>query len=148
MRYLVDTNVIFAVAPTIKISRPVLAQWMDANSQSLFVSVVTIAEITDGITKARREGAVRKAVSLSDWLQHLLHLYGGRMLVFDLAAAQVAGILSDLARSRGHAPDFPDIAIAATARLHDLTILSRNVRHFVPMDVIVIDPFAALPASE
>jgi len=147
MRYLIDTNIISAVAPTIKISRPVLAQWMDENSQSLFLSVVTIAEITDGINKTRREGAVRNAASLSDWLQHLLHLYGDRMLAFDLAAAQLSGTLSDLARSRGYAPDFPDIAIAATARLHELTILTRNVRHFAPMDAIVIDPFEALPSE-
>ena len=59
----------------------------------------------------------------------------------------VTGALSDLARSRDHAPGFADIAIAATARHHNLTILSRNARHFVPMGVAVADPFDRLPPN-
>jgi predicted nucleic acid-binding protein len=66
-------------------------------------------------------------------------------LAFDTACAEIAGTLSDLARGRGHAPGFADIAIAATARRHRLTILSRNVRHFAVMDADVIDPFGGLP---
>src|SRR5712675_1449648 len=54
--YLVDTNVISAAAPSRPVS-PALIEWMDAHSASLFLSVVTVAEIEDGIAKARREGA-------------------------------------------------------------------------------------------
>jgi predicted nucleic acid-binding protein len=79
------------------------------------------------------------------WLKTVLHLYGERVLAFDSAAAEIAGTLSDLARGRGHTPSFADIAIAATARKHNLTILSRNARHFGPMDAAVIDPFQQLP---
>ena len=144
-RYLVDTNVISAVAPTTTVKCAELAAWMDAHSSDLFLSAITIAEITDGIAKAKREGARRKAVDLSAWLQAVLHLYGDRVLAFDSPTAEIAGALSDLARSRGHAPGFADIAIAATARRHDLTILSDNERHFVPMEVAVINPLRALP---
>jgi predicted nucleic acid-binding protein len=42
----------------------------------------------------------------------------------------------------------PDIAIAATAHRHDLTILSRNKRHFAPMDLAVVDPFEELPPDK
>lgn len=144
-RYLVDTNVISATPPTIPVRRAELVAWMESHSADLFLSVVTIAEIADGIAKTGREGARRKASALSAWLQALLHLYGDRVLVFDSPTAEVAGVLSDLARGRGHAPGFADIAIAATARRHGLTILSRNARHFAPMDVAVIDPLRALP---
>jgi toxin FitB len=144
-RYLVDTNVISAVAPTAAVKRTELAAWMDSHSPDLFLSAISIAEIADGIAKAKREGARRKADDLSAWLQTVLHLYGDRVLSFDSATAEIAGALSDLARGRGHAPGFADIAIAATARQHDLTILSRNGRHFAPMDVAVIDPLRALP---
>ena len=144
-RYLVDTNVISAAAPTAAVNRPALTAWMDKRSSDLLLSAVTVAEIADGIAKARREGASRKASGLAEWLETLLHLYGDRVLPFDAATAEIAGALSDLARGRGHAPGFGDIAIAATARRHDLTILSRNARHFVPMDVIVADPFRELP---
>jgi predicted nucleic acid-binding protein len=147
-RYLVDTNVISAAAPTTAVRRPELIAWMDARSPDLFLSAVTIAEIADGIAKAKREGARRKAADLSAWLQTVLHLYGDRVLSFDSATAEIAGALTDLARSRGHAPGFADIAIAATARRHDLTILSRNERHFAALDVLIVNPFRALPASE
>jgi predicted nucleic acid-binding protein len=144
-RYLVDTDVISVIAPTKAVSRPELAQWMDAHSSALFLSAVTIAEIADGIAKARREGTTRKASAVSAWLRTVLHLYSDHVLPFDAATAEIAGALSDLARGRGHAPGFADIIIAATAQRHNLTILSRNERHLAPMDAVVVDPFRGLP---
>ncbi len=122
-----------------------LAAWMDKHSDVLFLSAVTIAEIADGIAKARREGARRKAADLSGWLETVLHLYAERVLNFDVETAKLAGGLSDLARGQGQAPGFADIVIAATAQRHGLTILTRNLRHFVPLGVRVIDPFLVLP---
>ena len=147
-RYLIDTNVISAAAPTTAVKRPELIAWMDSHSPDLFLSAITIAEITDGIAKAKREGARRKASDLSAWLRAVLHLYGDRVLPFDTPTAEIAGALSDLARGRGHSPGFADIAIAATARRHELTILSRNERDFAPMDVAVVDPFRKLPSGK
>ena len=144
-RYLVDTNVVSATAPTAGVRRSELMAWIDSHSPGLFLSAVSVAEIADGIAKANREGATRKASDLSAWLQTVLHLYGDRVLPFDSPTAEIAGALSDLARGRGHSPGFADIAIAATARRHDLTILSRNERHFASMEVAVIDPFQKLP---
>jgi toxin FitB len=146
-RYLIDTDVISATAPSKRVQRAELAAWMDAHSSELFLSAVTIAEFASGIAKLKREGARRRTASLSAWLQTLLHLYGDRVLPFDTPTAEVAGALSDLARSRGQSPGFADIAIAATAQRHSLVILSRNSRHFAPMGVTFIDPFAGLPAS-
>ena len=147
-RYLVDTNVISATSPTTVVRRPELIEWMDLHSSDLFLSAVTIAEIADGIAKAKREGAKRKAADLSAWLRTVLHLYGDRVLPFDGPTAEIAGLLADLARGRGHSPSFADIAIAATARRHELTILSRNIRHFAPVDVAVTDPFQSLPPGK
>jgi hypothetical protein len=144
--YLVDTNVISARGP----ARPVplaLTEWMDTHSAALFLSAVTVAEIEDGIAKSRREGATRKSADLAAWLETLLHLYGDRVLAFDTATARIAGGLSDRARGLGQAPGFADIIIAATAQQHGLTILSRNLRHFEPFGVGVIDPFKRLPVG-
>ena len=118
---------------------------MELHSQDLFLSAISIAEIADGIAKARREGARRKSSALSAWLQAVLHLYGDRVLPFDGPTAEIAGTLADLARGRGHSPGFADIAIAATARRHNLTILTRNERHFSAMDAAVLDPYQKLP---
>ena len=71
---------------------------MDAHSDSLFFSVVTAAEIEDGIAKLRREGATRKSTDLAAWLESLLHLYGNRILVFDTPTARIAGAMADRAR--------------------------------------------------
>jgi predicted nucleic acid-binding protein len=144
-RYLVDTNVISAVAPSATVRCTELIAWMDSHSPDLFLSVVTIAEVTDGIAKLTREGAKRKASALSAWHKTVLHLYGERVLPFDAAAAEIVGILSDTARGHGHSPGFADIIIAATARQHGLTILTRNVRHFAPLGVRLVDPFHELP---
>jgi toxin FitB len=144
-RYLIDTDVLSAAAPTKTVARSEMIEWMDRRSADLFVSAVTIAEIAEGIAKSKREGAKRKALILSAWLKAILHLYAERVLPFDSATAEIAGALSDFARGRGHSPGFADVAIAATARHHGLTVLSRNERHFAPMDVRVIDPFQHLP---
>jgi hypothetical protein len=59
-----------------------------------------VAEIADGIAKARREGSRRKAAALAGWMATLLHLYGNRILPFDVAAARIAGTLYDRAMFR------------------------------------------------
>lgn len=142
--YLVDTNVISASAPARPVSHALL-EWMEAQSASLFLSVVTVVEIEDGIAKLRREGARRKSSDLASWLETLLHLYGDRVIEFDKPTARIAGAMADRARGKGQAPRFADIIIAATAERNKLTILSRNVRHFEPLGVTVLDPFVALP---
>ena len=80
-----------------------------------------------------------------NWLDLLLHLYDARVLHFDVAAARLAGVLSDRARASDHAPGFADIAIAATAASRGLTVLTRNLRHFGPLGIAAIDPFEELP---
>ncbi len=145
--YLVDTNVISADVPSRARGPTDLAAWMDDHSAELYLSAVTVAEIEDGIAKARRERARRKAADLTAWLEALLHLYGDRVLAFDVATARIAGALSDLARSRGRTPGFADIAIAATARGHELILLTRNTQHFAALDVPTVNPFEQLPSS-
>jgi hypothetical protein len=144
--YLVDTNVISATARSRTVALAFL-EWMDTHSASLFLSTVTVAEIEDGIAKLLREGARRKSADLAAWLEAVLHLYGNRILPFDVATARVAGAIADRARGRGQMPGFADIIIAATARHHGLTIMSRNLRHFEPIGVAVIDPFAGFPPA-
>jgi toxin FitB len=142
--YLVDTNVVPAGAPT---RTGPLVTWMDERSADLYMSAVSIAEIEAGIAKLRRQGAGRRADDLTAWLETLLHLYEARILPFDVPTARIAGALADLALSRGHAPGFADVAIAATAKCHDLTILTSNAGHFEPLGVRFLDPSAALPAG-
>jgi predicted nucleic acid-binding protein len=143
--YLVDTNVISAGAPARAGAFPALVDWMDRQSDRLYLSVATIAEIEDGIAKARRQGAANKAASLGEWFELVQHLYSDRILPFDIAAARFAGQLSDRARGAGLAPGFVDLMIAATAQAHGLSILTRNLKHFLPLGVVAHDPFDTIP---
>ncbi len=143
--FLVDTNVLSAGAPSKTPGLADLVDWMDRNSEHVYLSVITLAEIEDGIAKARREGASRKADRLAEWLEAVLHLYSGRILPLDIPIARAVGALSDLARGRGHAPGFADLGIAATANYLGYMVLTRNLRHFRALDVAAHDPFAALP---
>jgi toxin FitB len=142
--YLVDTNVISASVPA-KLAHPELIHWMETRSAVLYLSVVTVAEIEAGITQAQRRNAIRKVTDLTAWFDTLLHLYADRILAFDIEVARIAGLLSDRARDQGHAPGFADIIIAATAEHRGFTILTRNLRHFLPLGVAALDPFADLP---
>ncbi len=145
--YLVDTNVISSAAPSTAPTHSAVVDWIEAHSDTLYVSIVTIAEIADGITKLHREGATRKAAGLKAWSDALLHLYAARILVVDVGIARRLGELSDRARSLGRAPRFADLAIAATAAHHNLTLLTRNVKPFEGLEIVVIDPLQALPPT-
>jgi len=145
--YLVDTNVLSAGAPTKVRPATDLVGWMERNSERLYLSVITVAEVEDGIAKARREAAHQKANRLAEWLETLLHLYSARILPLDVPVARVLGTLSDQARGSGHAPGLADLAIAATAQLRGYTVLTRNLRHFRLLAVPSHDPFESLPGE-
>lgn len=140
MSYLVDTNVISAVAPRRPVRPRALVDWLDRASAELYLSVVTSVEIRDGIAKAEREGAARKGKNLREWWDAVEHLYAERILAFDIAAATIAGVMMDRARAAGQAPGFADVAIAATAEARGLTVLTSNVRHFRAVYARVLDP--------
>lgn len=145
-RYLIDTDVISAGAPSKARTMPALLEWMDRNSRRLYVSVITIAEIEDGIARSKREGATRKSALLAEWVDTLVHLYSARVLSFDLPAARIAGRLSDKARGAGHNPGFADVAIGAIAKHHELTVLTRNLDDYVALGVAAHDPMMEIPS--
>jgi predicted nucleic acid-binding protein len=145
LTYLLDTNIISALAPTQKVRSAPLADWLDEASNGLYLSVVTAAEVRAGIVKASREGASRKAAVLKMWWDTVEHLYGARILAFDLRSAGFADRLMDNARAGGHAPGFADVAIAATAEANHLTILTQNTKHFDQLRISTVNPFDALP---
>ena len=112
-----------------------------------FLSVITVAEIEDGISRSRHTGAHAKVARLTEWLETQLHLYADRVLPIDLGVARRIGGLADHARGQGHDPGLADVAIAATAAARDYTVLTRTLRHFAPFAVQALDPHECLPAD-
>ena len=145
--YLVDTDVLSTGAPGRRERSTTLVEWMDARSDALFLSTITVAEIRHGVARLERTGAAARAARLADWLELVLHLYGDQVIPFDIEAANVAGPLMDRARATGHSPGFADLAIAATAGSRNLTVLTRNLRHFARLDARAINPFEDLPTD-
>ncbi len=103
----------------------------------LFLSAVTIAEIELGIERQR---AIDPAFAqdLALWLDVTLRAYGERILPVTVAVARRWG---RLAARIGHQE--LDLAIAATALEHGLTVVTRNVSDFTPAGVPTLDPFGA-----
>jgi predicted nucleic acid-binding protein len=97
---------------------------MDRNSIGLYLSVITVAEIEQGIARCFRTGASAKAERLAGWLETVLHLYARRVLPVDVPAARRLGPLADYALGQGRAPGLADLAIAATALNQGFIVLT------------------------
>jgi toxin FitB len=132
--YLIDTNVLSEAR-----RRSVEATaWLRAVDPGvLFLSVITVGEIAKGIAVRERSDPVA-AAALSRWLDGLRGLYADRILAVDDAVATAWGHLM-ARRSFG----VPDGLIAATARVHNLTLVTRNVVDFTDAGVDVVNPWAA-----
>lgn len=136
--FVADTNVISMSDPSKRAGR----SRADLDASEMYLTTVTIAEIGAGIARLDRMGAVRKAAELEMWWAGVERAYAERILPFDVAAARVAGRLADLAAAAGHDPGWQDIQIAAIAAAHGFTVLTRNGRHFAPLGVPHVDPYA------
>jgi len=145
--FLLDTNVVSATAPqrrpTVDAASEAARAWVLANDGALFLPVMAVAEISVGIGRLEASGAVRKAAELAEWLAITVLVFADRIRELDTEAALRTRTLARVARSAGIEPGFADLAIAAIAVRHDLTIATRNTRHFAALGVATVDPFAA-----
>lgn len=136
---LLDTNVI---SEAMKLQpHPAVRHWLDEQvAETLFLSSVTIAELTFGIgmlPKGRRHAALAAA------LDGVLEIFDGRVLPFDTVAAHAYGDLAAKARHAGKGFPTPDGYIAAIAACHSFAVASRDVSPFRAAGLAVIDPWTA-----
>lgn len=137
MRYLLDTTVVSQLRPGAGRRNPAVVTWLRGKHPDvLWTSVVSGLELEKGVRLMERRDAAQGAV-LRAWFEgEIVPLFSGRTLEIDLAIAREAGRL--------HVPDprpDRDALIAATALVHGLTAVTRNVRDFAPMGVPVVDPW-------
>jgi predicted nucleic acid-binding protein len=140
-----DTNVLSFTAPTKALPDRALQAWTRRNSDRLFLSVITLLELSHGATWLEHIRATAKAARLTTWIELVRTHYERRILLVDAAVAIRAGKLITVARAGGVQIDTEDAIIAATADLHSLTVLTDNVRHFAATGVAYVNPFATLP---
>jgi predicted nucleic acid-binding protein len=115
----------------------VMAWLSSANSEALFISAISVFETERGIARLRRKDP-EFADRLDDWFATLVAGYGERILRLTRSSARLWG---QLAARLGHSE--LDLAIAATALEHGLTVVTRNVSNFVPTGVATFNPFSA-----
>jgi toxin FitB len=107
-------------------------------SKSLFLSVITIGEITKGV--ALLPESERKS-SLRAWLNGLSSQFEDRILPLDQETAEIWGELSASGQQRGRSIPVADGLIAATALRHGLHVATRNTAHFVSAGAMIVDPW-------
>ena len=136
--YLIDTNVISEARKGARAHSGVRQFFARAamDDTALYLSAVTVGELRRGVELIRYRGAAVQAALLEHWLGRVLQEYGDRVLPFDAEAAQVWG------RLRVPSPAHElDKQIAATALIHDLTVVTRNVSDFEDSTVPLLNPF-------
>lgn len=144
-RFLLDTSVVSAFGPGKVAAGTSITRWIKTNADRLFISAVTVMEIESGIRQFARTGSTRRLLDLTNWLATLRVDFRDRILPFEETVAMTAGRLEAFAIGKGRHPGLSDIVIAATGDVHGMIILTRNLRHFEPLEVVCLDPFRQLP---
>ena len=137
--YLLDTNVVSELRK-VRVGKADahVADWADSiDASDLYLSVITIHELEIGVLLAERRDPSQGAVFRA-WLNgHVLPAFTGRILAVDTAIAQRSAHL--------HVPDprpVRDGLIAATALIHGMVVVTRNVADFAPTGVATLNPWA------
>ncbi len=117
-----------------------VAEWADGVAASdLYLSVITVEELEIGTLLAERRDPVQGAMFRA-WLEHyVLPVFAGRILPVDTAVARRS--------ARLHVPDprpLRDGLVAATALVHSMTVVTRNLADFEPTGVPLLNPWDSL----
>jgi len=137
--YLVDTNVISEVRKGTRANAGVrdFFKRVTEDQSPVFLSVITLGELRRGVDAIRHRGDTAPANRLDKWLTRLLRGYADYILDIDADIAQLWGRLRV-----PHYENALDKLIAATALIHDLTVVTRNNDDFAKTGARVLDPFS------
>lgn len=132
-RYLLDTNVVSEIRKP-KPHGAVLAWLGELQASQIYLSAVSIGELQAGVEQTRAQDA-HKASQIQSWIDQLEQSY--QVLSMD------SQCFRECARLMNGRPDdpFEDAMIAATARIHELVVATRNERDFGPLGVRIFNPF-------
>jgi predicted nucleic acid-binding protein len=140
--YLIDTNIISEVRKGRRCNLNVASWYRSASDDELFLSVLVIGEIRQGIERVRPRNA-RQAAALENWLEQILGSFGDRVLPVNERVAQIWGRLNGR-------EDLPvvDSLLAATAEAHGLTLVTRNLKDIERSGVRCLNPFELVDATK
>ena len=133
--FLLDTNVVSELRKRERCAPKVNAWAQSVEPNQHFLSVLVVGELRRGAILRRRTDRAA-ADALEQWIARLTHLYGDRILPITLETAQEWGRLSAL---RPIPPE--DGLLAATAHVHQLTLVTRNTRNVQDLGVSILNPW-------
>ncbi|WP_297082520.1 type II toxin-antitoxin system VapC family toxin [uncultured Demequina sp.] len=138
MIYALDTSVVSALRRSHPDDRAVTAWAASVPMDSVYLPAFVLTEIRAGVDSLRRRDPAQAEI-LDGWLDFLVATYDGRILDFTFDAAMLAGHML----ARPDAPGVMDSLIAATARAHGATVVTRNGKDFSRTGVTWVNPWAA-----
>jgi toxin FitB len=133
--YLIDTNIISEVRKGSSCDELVASWYASIDDADLYLSVLVLGEIRKGIELARRRDSV-KAKALESWLTQVDAAFGDRVLAIDRAVADEWGRMSAL-----RPIPVIDGLLAATAKVHRMTLVTRNDASVSGVGAMVLNPF-------
>lgn len=136
--YLIDTDVISEARKGAKANPGVREFFAEATREEipLYVSVVTLGELRQGVERIRYRGDATQAGQLERWLEKIEADYSDHILSLDAEAADIWGRLRV-----PHSENPLDKQIAAIALIYDLIVVTRNIEHFEPTGARLHNPF-------
>ena len=134
--YLIDTNVISELR-NLRRSNPGVLEWFSGVDESqLFISALTLGEIRKGVELLRGSNDLPQAALIEGWLDAVAKRYSDRVLPVDADVADVWGQMNAI-----RPVSAIDGLIAATAKAHDLVLVTRNISDVEGLGVELLNPF-------
>jgi hypothetical protein len=140
MNWLLDADVLSQ--PAKKRGDPRVVAWLEAEKDRCYTSSIVIAQLAYWVRT--KEGRQREALQV--WLSRLIEAMHGRILGFNVTVALVWAEQEHLLTKAGQRMPVEDSYIAATARRHNLTIVTGNDQDFRRPGLKIFNPFKGLPA--
>jgi len=135
LNYLIDTNIISEVRKGSRCDPRVAAWYAALNDEDIYLSVLVLGEIRKGIERARPNNPVN-ARTLEAWLHTVTSAFAERVLPVDPSVADEWGRMS-----AKRASSTVDALLAATAKVHRMTLATRNVADVADLGADVFNPF-------
>lgn len=145
--YVLDTNVLSMAAPTASNSATAFASWLRDNERYCYISVVTVAEISYGISNLQWKGASRKASLLRDWYKSFKERFHEHIINLDPEVAAEAGKFLVIAKYQGKQISSEDAIIAATAYHLDSIVVTHNLKDFEDLPPRCLEPSDVMEIS-
>jgi hypothetical protein len=138
VNYLIDTNIISEVRKGDRSDPNVAAWYRSIDDRDIYLSVLVLGEIRKGIERARSRDPGR-ARALETWLSAVRESFGDRVLAVDQSVADEWGRMS-----AKRPVSTIDALLAATAKIHRMTLVTRNVADIADLGAELLNPFESI----